>query len=238
LLRIKQRENIACMRFFCKNGKESFFMFGRKWRTTLAAIFLFFLAWIMNARFPHEVQLVDNLFQIFGVPAWSNGTSGLHYAAFLPLSMMALAYAMMVYVTKRPGIMLLVLLLAVGLLPKQQELVRWYQRNFADGIYMLEYKEERSGCTAKTSAEGVRNGTCVVVLQNHGEQPARFEISVYGPSGRKRAAVLTGYPVEVKSRENVRLELPVEPGGQGDIVYEEWGAPRITISSAGKRRDL
>ncbi|MEJ8545372.1 hypothetical protein [Brevibacillus borstelensis] len=213
-------------------------MFGRKWRFMLAAIFLFFLAWILNARFPHEQQLVDYLFQAIGVPAWSNGTSGMHYAAFLQLGLMALAYGLMVNVTNRPGVMLLVLLLAVGLLPKQQELVRWYQRTLADGIYTLEYREERSRCTAKTSAEGVINGSCEVVLKNHGDKPVQFEISVYGPSGQKRAPVLSGYPVEVKSQENVRLELPVEQGGQGDVVYEEWSAPRISISSAGKRRDL
>ncbi|QQE72978.1 hypothetical protein KDJ56_13595 [Brevibacillus composti] len=213
-------------------------MFGKKGKMALTAIVLYLLAWGLNIQFPHGLSLADQLVEGMGFPAWSRGNQGFHYAAIIQLGLMIVSYWMLVGVTKRPLITLVILLLAPAGLPKQQELVRWYQRTMANGIYMIEYKEDESRCIAKTKAEGVRTGSCMIMLQNHGDEAVQLELTVYGPKGRELPPVLSGYPLTAKGGEIEPFEVPVDPGGAGTAVYEEWYHPRITISHAGKERNL
>ncbi|USG63746.1 hypothetical protein NDK47_16385 [Brevibacillus ruminantium] len=213
-------------------------MFRRKWGLALIGIGLFLIAWVLNIRFPHEMHLIDTLVESMGFPAWSRGTTGMHYAAIVPLSLMIIAYCLLYYVTKRPILTFLLLMLFPALLPDQQEVVRWYQRTMAKGVYMIEYKEDQSRCTAKTSADGLRNGSCVIVLKNHGAKSVKLELTVFGQDGRKKQPVLSDYPIEIEAGGIEQLEVPVDPSGRDTGIYEEWFNPRITISYAGAQRDL
>jgi hypothetical protein len=144
----------------------------------IAPILLMIFAGLIGQSLPSGFSLGDKLFNLVGLPAWSNGQVGLYYPGILALCLLVIG---VIWVGRELGGKgLLVLIIAcVLLLPRAMPLVEEIYYKAHSGIWAIDYDPSSSQIDYVGNKE---NNTVAVsgqlTLTNYGGRPVTFGIKV------------------------------------------------------------
>jgi hypothetical protein len=144
----------------------------------IASILLLIFAFLIGVSAPSGFSLGDKLFNLVGLPAWSNGQSGLRYPAILALCLLVIGA---IWVGRELGFKsLLVLIIACALLSPGA--VSWSEAIYYkvhSGIWAIDYDPHSSRIDYAGETD---NHTLAVsgqlALTNYGGGPVNFGIKV------------------------------------------------------------
>lgn len=132
-------------------------------------------AFLFKWTFIYSEPVGDRMLGLIGVPAWSNGNSGLHYTGIV--SFILLIIGLFLLAKRYSGKMIFLFFLILMILPSDL-FANVYQSNFAKGIYALEYYEDDSNCQYDTNDSGILVGQCTLSFVNHSHHPVTFRVSL------------------------------------------------------------
>jgi hypothetical protein len=144
----------------------------------IAPILLMIFAGLIGMSTPSGFSLGDKLFNLVGLPAWSNGQIGLYYPGMLALCLLVIGA---IWVGRELGGKgLLVLIIACGLLlPKAVSLIEVIYYKAHSGIWAIDYDPHSSQIDYASETD---NHTLAVsgqlALTNFGGGPVTFGIKV------------------------------------------------------------
>lgn len=210
----------------------------------IASILLMIFAFLIGMSAPSGFSLGDKLFNLVGLPAWSNGQSGLRYPAILALCLFVIGA---IWVGRElGGKSLLVLIIACVLLSPGA--VSWSEAIYYkahSGIWAIDYDPRNSQIDYASESD---NHTLAVsgqlALTNYGGDPVTFGIKVLddtlppgevifpkgiilnGEDGAKDSEQFTLEPGERRSIDVHTISL-TEANFQG--VSGELGGPDLVL---------
>ena len=175
----------------------------------ITGFILLAFAFLFKWEFIYSEPVGDRMVGFIGVPAWSNGNSGLHYTGIVSIILLIIGLTLLA--KRYSGKMIFIFFLALMILPSDL-FANVYQSNFAKGIYALEYYQDESNCQYDTNDLGILVGKCTLFFVNHSKQSSTFHVSVDQKfEGRGFNAMdiinLKDRQLEIDPRERKKFEI-------------------------------
>lgn len=142
----------------------------------ILSIIFFFVSMALNFPFPHEYPLGQEISVALRFPITTmDGISyiGVTGLILFIISQFFLVKSLEIY-HKR---MVLIAVLLLMFLP--MEMVSFYQKTFASGIYAVHYERNNSTCLFEMKDETTLYASCQLPFENNSNNPVQFNIEFY-----------------------------------------------------------